>query len=63
MPWYTYKYVNGIVLTKWVSDEIINNVAMGLKEFDVYVDFGLSKVHVAVLDNKTVALNNIMIPI
>jgi predicted methyltransferase len=48
MKRYSYKYVDGIVLTSWNSEEILKNVKKGLTKFKILVDLGLKMVEVEV---------------
>lgn len=40
MPLYTYKYIDGVVLTRWDVDIIIKKAEDGFKEFDMVLDLG-----------------------
>jgi len=51
MQFYRYKYVNGIVLTKWSVDEILSRAKEDTL-IDVTVDFGLRVVSVRVLGGR-----------
>ncbi|MDK6029040.1 RsmD family RNA methyltransferase [Ignisphaera sp. 4213-co] len=62
MRYYEYKYVEGVVLTKWDVDEILNNVRNGVKEFTMVMDLGTSRRSVKVLD-KYVIIDDAEIPI
>ncbi|MEM0026880.1 MAG: RsmD family RNA methyltransferase [Ignisphaera sp.] len=40
MLFYNYKYIDGIVLTKWDLDNILKNIENGIKEFRIALDLG-----------------------
>lgn len=51
MEIYSYKYVEGVTLTSWDSEEILKNISLGLPRFEVTVDLGLRRAKVEVLKN------------
>ncbi|MEL9940035.1 MAG: RsmD family RNA methyltransferase [Ignisphaera sp.] len=56
MLFYAYKYIDGVVLTKWDLDDILKNIKNGIKEFEIVTDLG-TKTRVVRTTNSSVIID------